>query len=335
MQEIGYHLLNTITRLAERLAEPRLPLFTHSTEILLWASPMKTRPLGHRFNYKAMKEENGGKQMRDLWQIPLARGRPGRVVGPDARPAREGPRSYPTQGSRSDLLERVLASSATRGDLVLDPFSGSGTGGSQRFSRAAGSSASSATPRTSIWRPGECALPCSTRNEVDFAPPPGGLEPGVAFGGYIHARDTFPRQRPSLHCWASSRSFSRRSSILGEGGDLRSQARGVHRAASGRLSRSSSRSGGSGSGRRSRLLPAAPDLTWYTDRIDVRGGGLGGAHRHGHFSLGGWVFLFARASTSSTGASRAPPAGGRAGAFLDSTLDRVGELFFFSGRRLP
>ena len=89
---------------------------------------MKTRPLGHRFNYKAMKEENGGKQMRDLWQIPSPGG--DQVVWSVPTP---GPREkvhgrHPTQ-KPVRLLERVLASSATRGDLVLDPFSGSGTTG--------------------------------------------------------------------------------------------------------------------------------------------------------------------------------------------------------------
>jgi site-specific DNA-methyltransferase (adenine-specific) len=129
MQEIGYHLLNTITWYKPN-ASPNLAcrFFTHSTEILLWASPMKTRPLGHRFNYKAMKEENGGKQMRDLWQIPSPGG--DQVVWSVPTP---GPREkvhgrHPTQ-KPVRLLERVLASSATRGDLVLDPFSGSGTTG--------------------------------------------------------------------------------------------------------------------------------------------------------------------------------------------------------------
>ncbi|ABS26984.1 site-specific DNA-methyltransferase [Anaeromyxobacter sp. Fw109-5] len=129
MQELGYHLLNTITWYKPN-ASPNLAcrFFTHSTEILLWASPMRTRPLGHRFNYKAMKAENGGKQMRDLWQIPAPEG--DQVVWSVPTP---GPREkvhgrHPTQKPLA-LLERVLASSAAAGDLVLDPFSGSGTTG--------------------------------------------------------------------------------------------------------------------------------------------------------------------------------------------------------------
>jgi site-specific DNA-methyltransferase (adenine-specific) len=129
MQEIGYHLLNTITWYKPN-ASPNLAcrFFTHSTEILLWASPMKTRPLGHRFNYKAMKAENGGKQMRDLWQIPAPEGEQVVWSVPTPGPREKVHGRHPTQKPVA-LLERVLASSAAAGDLVLDPFSGSGTTG--------------------------------------------------------------------------------------------------------------------------------------------------------------------------------------------------------------
>ncbi|WP_242346922.1 DNA-methyltransferase [Anaeromyxobacter terrae] len=129
MQEIGYHLLNTITWYKPN-ASPNLAcrFFTHSTEILLWASPMKTRPLGHRFNYKAMKAENGGKQMRDLWQIPQPEGEQVVWSVPTPGPREKVHGRHPTQKPLA-LLERVLASSAASGDLVLDPFSGSGTTG--------------------------------------------------------------------------------------------------------------------------------------------------------------------------------------------------------------
>jgi site-specific DNA-methyltransferase (adenine-specific) len=92
---------------------------------------MKSRPLAHRFNYREMKARNGGKQMRDLWEI-AERPEPGgrQVVWPLPTP---GPREkqhgrHPTQKPLA-LLERVLAASAAPGDLVLDPFAGSGTTG--------------------------------------------------------------------------------------------------------------------------------------------------------------------------------------------------------------
>ncbi|HET9594448.1 MAG TPA: site-specific DNA-methyltransferase [Anaeromyxobacteraceae bacterium] len=132
MQELGFHLLNTVTWYKPNAA-PNLAcrFFTHSTEILLWASPLRARPLPHRFNYREMKRENGGKQMRDLWAIS-ERPQPGgeQVVWslptPAAREKEQG--RHPTQKPLA-LLERVIAASAAPGDLVLDPFCGSGTTG--------------------------------------------------------------------------------------------------------------------------------------------------------------------------------------------------------------
>jgi site-specific DNA-methyltransferase (adenine-specific) len=92
---------------------------------------MRSKPLAHRFNYRDMKQQNGGKQMRDLWQV-AERPEPGgtQVVWPLPTP---GPREklqgrHPTQKPLA-LLERVIAASSAEGDLVLDPFMGSGTTG--------------------------------------------------------------------------------------------------------------------------------------------------------------------------------------------------------------
>ncbi len=132
MQELGFHLLNTITWYKPNAA-PNLAcrMFTHSTEILLWASPQKRKPLPHRFNYRQMKQENGGKQMRDLWEITeRPQGDERQVVWPLPTPAaREKVHGrHPTQKPLA-LLQRVVAASTTPGDLVLDPFCGSGTTG--------------------------------------------------------------------------------------------------------------------------------------------------------------------------------------------------------------
>lgn len=129
MQELGYHLLNTVTWYKPN-ASPNLAcrMFTHSTELILWASPSKQKPLAHRFNYKRMKQENGGKQMRDLWQIPEAGGEQVVWSLPTPGPREKVHGRHPTQKPLA-LLERVLAASSSPGDLVLDPFSGSGTTG--------------------------------------------------------------------------------------------------------------------------------------------------------------------------------------------------------------
>jgi site-specific DNA-methyltransferase (adenine-specific) len=132
MQELGFHLLNTVTWFKPNAA-PNLScrFFTHSTEILVWAAPMRSKPLAHRFNYREMKQANGGKQMRDLWSVserPDPGG--GQVVWALPTPGKREKElgRHPTQKPLS-LLERVVAASSAEGDLVLDPFSGSGTTG--------------------------------------------------------------------------------------------------------------------------------------------------------------------------------------------------------------
>ncbi|HEY0882925.1 MAG TPA: site-specific DNA-methyltransferase, partial [Archangium sp.] len=72
MQQLGYKLLNTVTWYKPN-ASPHLACryFTHSTEILVWASPNGGKgKLQHKFNYHDMKAANGGKQMRDVWALP-------------------------------------------------------------------------------------------------------------------------------------------------------------------------------------------------------------------------------------------------------------------------
>lgn len=132
LQQLGYHLLNTVTWFKPN-ATPHLACryLTHSTELLLWASPGRRTPLQHRFNYQEMKARNGGKQMRDLWEIAESPVPDGEHVvwahpTPGAREKTFG--RHPTQKPLA-LLERVIAASSVPGDLVLDPFCGSGTTG--------------------------------------------------------------------------------------------------------------------------------------------------------------------------------------------------------------
>ncbi len=113
LQTLGFHLLNTVTWLKPN-ASPNLSCryFTHSSEILIWASPKRLSPLAHTFNYRTMKAENGGKQMRDVWDIPVPP-RSEKLLG-----------KHPTQKPLR-LMRRVVAASSNPGDLVLDPFAGS------------------------------------------------------------------------------------------------------------------------------------------------------------------------------------------------------------------
>lgn len=118
MREIGYRILNDI--IWEKPAPPPnlgCRCFTHATELLLWATKAKKgSKTRYVFNYQDMKEENGGKQMKSVW----------RFSPPRANEKRFG--KHPTQKPLA-LVERCIRASTNVGDLVVDPFSGSGTTG--------------------------------------------------------------------------------------------------------------------------------------------------------------------------------------------------------------
>src|SRR6266567_3717775 len=113
MQQLGFKLLNDISWVKPN-PPPNLSCryFTHATETLIWAA--KNSKSRHTFHYKLMKEANRGKQMKSVWEI-----RP-----PEPWEKKFG--KHPTQKPVA-LLERILLASSNEGDLVLDPFSGSGT----------------------------------------------------------------------------------------------------------------------------------------------------------------------------------------------------------------
>lgn len=91
--------------------------FTHSTEIILWATKAsKKSKERYTFNYDAMRDENGGKQMKNVW----------RMSPPAADEKALG--KHPTQKPIA-LVARCLRASTNPGDVVLDPFAGSGTTG--------------------------------------------------------------------------------------------------------------------------------------------------------------------------------------------------------------
>jgi site-specific DNA-methyltransferase (adenine-specific) len=118
LQQLGFRLLNDVV-----WEKPNPPpnlgcrCFTHSTEIVLWAS---RSPRGakarYTFHYDAMRAENGGKQMKNVWRFS-APARAERAAG-----------RHPTQKPVA-LVSRCLRASTHPGDVVLDPFAGSGTTG--------------------------------------------------------------------------------------------------------------------------------------------------------------------------------------------------------------
>jgi len=113
MQQLGFKLLNDISWVKPN-PPPNLSCryFTHATETIIWAA--KNKKSRHTFHYKLMKEQNRGKQMKSVWEIKP----------PEPWEKKFG--KHPTQKPVA-LLERILLASTSEGDLVLDPFSGSGT----------------------------------------------------------------------------------------------------------------------------------------------------------------------------------------------------------------
>ncbi len=113
LEQEGCKILNNITW-QKKNPPPNLACrcFTHSTETILWAKPNAKSK--HYFNYQLMKEINCGKQMKDVWEGALT----------PKREKAEG--KHPTQKPEY-LLERIIQASTKYGDLILDPFVGSGT----------------------------------------------------------------------------------------------------------------------------------------------------------------------------------------------------------------
>ena len=116
LEEEGFKIINNITW--RKLNPPpniSCRAFVHSTETILWAKK-DIKNAKHKFNYKLMREMNNNKQMKDVWETSLT------------KPSEKRCGKHPTQKPIA-LLEKIILSSTDEGDLILDPFNGSGTTG--------------------------------------------------------------------------------------------------------------------------------------------------------------------------------------------------------------
>ena len=119
LQDLGFWILNDIVwRKANPMPNFRGTRFTNAHETLIWAS-MGEKARYH-FNYRAMKTLNDELQMRSDWVIP--------ICGGQERLKENGHKAHPTQKPEA-LLYRVLLATTEPGDVVLDPFFGTGTTG--------------------------------------------------------------------------------------------------------------------------------------------------------------------------------------------------------------
>src|SRR3954469_4054198 len=121
MQDLGFWILNDVVwRKTNPMPNFRGRRFTNAHETMIWAS-REPGGKGYTFNYEALKAGNEDVQVRSDWTIPLCTGEE-RIKG------RDGKKLHPTQKPEA-LLARVILSSSRPGDLVLDPFCGTGTTG--------------------------------------------------------------------------------------------------------------------------------------------------------------------------------------------------------------
>ncbi|GBU16218.1 hypothetical protein AOPFMNJM_4087 [Methylobacterium jeotgali] len=121
LQDLGFWILNDIVwRKANPMPNFRGKRFTNAHETLIWAS-RSAESKGYTFHYEALKGGNEDLQMRSDWFIPLCTGDE-RLKGAD------GQKVHPTQKPEA-LLARTLLSATNPGDVVLDPFFGTGTTG--------------------------------------------------------------------------------------------------------------------------------------------------------------------------------------------------------------
>jgi modification methylase len=119
LQDLGFWILNDVVWVKDNpMPNFRGVRFTNAHEMLIWAQ--KDRGTAYTFNYQAMKSLNEELQMRSDWYLPIC-------TGPE-RLRLNGEKAHSTQKPEA-LLYRILLASTNPGDVVLDPFFGTGTSG--------------------------------------------------------------------------------------------------------------------------------------------------------------------------------------------------------------
>src|SRR5271168_2026586 len=130
LQDLGFWILNDIVwRKSNPMPNFRGRRFTNAHETLIWAA-RSADAKGYTFNYETLKAGNEDCQVRSDWFLPIC-------VGAERLRDKAGRKAHPTQKPEA-LLSRVLLAASNAGDLVLDPFFGSGTTGvaARRLSRS-------------------------------------------------------------------------------------------------------------------------------------------------------------------------------------------------------
>jgi len=185
LQDLGFWILNDVVwRKTNPMPNFRGRRFTNAHETMIWAA-REAGGKGYTFNYEALKAGNEDIQVRSDWTLPLCTGEE-RLKGSD------GKKLHPTQKPEA-LLARVILSSSRPDDLVLDPFSGTGTSGTvakrlrRRFIGFEREAAYAAAARKRIAAveplPTESLAPFMTAREAPRVPFSALLERGLVSAG--------------------------------------------------------------------------------------------------------------------------------------------------------
>src|SRR4029079_7821116 len=130
IQDLGFWILNDVVwRKVNPMPNFRGRRFTNAHETMIWAARDADRK-GATFNYEALKAGNEDVQVRSDWTLSLC-------TGEERLKGRDGKKLHTTQKPEA-LLARAILSASRPGDLVIDPFSGTGTTGAaaKRLGRA-------------------------------------------------------------------------------------------------------------------------------------------------------------------------------------------------------
>ena len=118
IQDLEFWILNDIIWIKSNpMPNFRGKLFTNAHETLIWCIPNKQQK-DYTFNYQAMKALNEDLQMRSDWKLPICRGKERLTIN--------GKKAHTTQKPEA-LLSRIILACSNEGDLIVDPFSGTGT----------------------------------------------------------------------------------------------------------------------------------------------------------------------------------------------------------------
>ena len=187
LQDMGFWILNDIVwRKANPMPNFRGRRFTNAHETMIWAG-RSAQTKAYTFNYETLKAGNDDCQVRSDWFLPICTG------GERLKDA-QGRKTHPTQKPEA-LLARVIMSASKPGDVVLDPFFGSGTTGAvaKRLGRSF-----IGTERDTVYAKAARARIAAVEplpDDAINAPPAKRSEPRVAFAsvveaGYIAAGET-------------------------------------------------------------------------------------------------------------------------------------------------